>query len=251
MKKLIAMLLALAMLLCCAAVAESNEAENKIEVEQIEAGSVETKKDSFISSDKFAALAPIENMPKFEKKSGNMAPSTTDTVSVSGDSVIIKTAEGVMLVANVPANYNYIVQDLNAMPILTIMQFGEHAEEIIQWMIDNSVHFIFMNELNNDWYDVRVWGGDAVSNMVGNLSTLSQERVTEYATAFATAQGCAFTDIVNSGKYTWMRFNDSIFVTVAGGQYVVVVWEGDDGDVFDDDTLQDALEVLDSLTLFN
>ncbi len=235
MKRLLALVLAAAMLCCCTAMAEATQTETKV--------------NPLFSQENFSTELPSLSYAKPDLKVGNLAPETKDTVSVNNASVIVKTSEGILLMANIPANYTCVTQDYTA-SIFSLIYFSD-PEGLVQSLIDEGTHLLYINNLNDDWIKIVVMEPDAVSSMVGSLNTLTNERIVEYANAFSAMNGLTFNDIVTAGGNTWMRFNDQILVTVCGGHYVLAFWIGDEGDTFTEDVLADVTDVLKDLTIFS
>lgn len=234
MKRCISLILVVLMMLACFAMAETTE-------EGI-------KQDTLFKSDHFSTAMPKAHTERFDMKAKGMAPTTTDSVMVKDSLIIVKTKDGLLLLEELPANYTAVTQDYEA-SIFSLMRFND-PEGLINMMIEEECHLLMINNLNNDWYKLYTSETDAVASMVGNLNTLSNDRVLEYARAFSAQNNVSFDDIVTAGAYTWMRFEKQIFVTVVGGQYIYVVWVGDEGVEFTEDSLADATELLSSLTLF-
>lgn len=238
MKRLLALFLAAVMLCCCTAMAETTDSYQ-----------TETKVNPLFSQENFSTELPSLSNAKPDIKVGNLAPETKDTVSVNNSSVIIKTPEGILLMANIPANYTCVTQDYTA-SIFSLIYFSD-PEGLVQSLIDEGTHLLFINNLNNDWIKIALMEPDAVSSMFGSLNTLSNDRLVEYANAFSAIHDLTFNDIVTAGGNTWMRFNDQILVSVCGGYYVLAFWIGDEGDTFTEDVLADVTDVLKEITIFS
>jgi len=243
MKKLISLLLVMVMLLSCS-LCLAEESANASEATE-GAGS---KENLIGKADEFTATLPGKVTFDMTPKKDKFALTTTDVVTVSGSNNIVKTAEGIILLMDVPTGYTCLTQDFQA----SIFSFiaWEDPDGLIDAMINSNTHLLLFNDLDSSLVCVRTLGGDPVSTRVGNLNTLSQSRAVEYANAFAASQDLVYTDIITAGENTWMRFEDTILVTVVGGNYIVVTWESGSEAEFNEDNLADLTELLSHLTIF-
>lgn len=167
-----------------------------------------------------------------------------DVVVVNGSMNIVKTAENVVFIMNVPAGYTCLTRDIEA-SIFAYIRIKD-PEKLVAWLMENSMHLLLINDLDNSWVTIETFGSDAISTRVQNLTSLTRDRMNSYAVAFAQSYGITFNDIVESGSLSWMRFNDDILVTVVGGQYIIARWLEEE---MTEDNLQDMMDLLSNLII--
>ena len=252
MKKIISMLLALTMLMTavCALAEETNlesaQAPEAEAAEPLQEGETEIiKEDQFVLLEDFGVTLPqLPDLPT-EMREKAYGEGSTDMVSVNGTMNIVKTQENLVFIMDMPKGYTCLTQDFEA------SMFGfiriKDPDALIDSMIEDGIHLLFINDLDNSWMGLSTLGSDAISTRVGNLNTMTKDRITSYAEVFAASESIVFNDLVEAGSTTWMRFNDNILITVAGGQYIMM--RSLDKDV-PETVLESMTELLSHLIIF-
>ena len=252
MKKIISIALALMMLLTaiCALAEETNvESAGVSETEAAEplqeGKTDEVKEEQFVILEDVGVTLPQSRSLPIEMRERAYGEGSTDMVSVNGSMNIVKTQENLVFIMDVPKGYTCLTQDFEA------SMFGfiriKDPDGLIKDMIEDKIHLLFINDLDNTWIGISTIGYDSISTRVGNLNTLTKDRINSYAEVFAATESIAFNDLVEAGSTTWMRFNDNILITVAGGQYIMMKAYGSD---LPDTLLEDMAELLSNLIIF-
>ena len=251
MKKTVSILLVLVMLLSCASVLaesadvneEQQEGTDQPTVEAAPGEELEEKSDNTLEMlGDVEVTLPVTQAFGLEPKENAFDAASTDVVSVSGSLNIVKTAENVIFILDVPSGYTCLTQDIEA-SIFAYFRFKD-PDALNKQMIENGIHLLLVDDMTNDWISIVTIGTDAIAARVGNLNSLTTERVEAYAAAFGASQDAVFNDIITTGSTVWMRFNEKILVSVVGGQYILARWAEEE---FTEDNLADMTELLTKL----
>ena len=230
MKKLLSVLLALAMLLtCCAAFAET--AEEEITFSDADIG--------------VKVEAPAGKIEFAEPQA--YAVSTSDVVTVSGNMNTVR-ADGLTFMLNAPSGYIVFTQDYYAS--INAYMYVSDPDALIKAMIDNNIHLIAYDTFAGVEIDIKALGSDTVSQKVGNLANLSDSNIVNLTVAFGNANGLQAVDAYRIGSHVWMRFAGGYFVTIVGGQYVLATWYMPDAQELSDADMNDMGQVLYNLSIF-
>ena len=234
----------------CAFAEETNlESAGALETEPAEplqeGKTYEVKEEQFVILGDVEVTLPQSRSLSIEMREKAYGEGSTDMVSVNGSMNIVKTQQNLVLIMNMPNGFTCLTQDFEA------SMFGfiriKDPDGLIEDMIEDNIHLMFINDLDNTWIGVSTIGSDAISARVGNLNTMTKDRINSYAKVFAASEDVVFNDLVEAGSTTWMRFDDNILITVAGGQYIMARAYGKD---LPDTLLEDMVELLSNLIIF-
>ncbi len=226
MKKILSLILVLLL----AAMAFTALADDSITAGDIETSIPETSK--------------IEINPKDDSAFGDAG----DVVTVDGNTYTV-VAGNLTYTLNVDPSLGLIVLTQDYFTSMgSAWQLGIDMDAFVQACTSDGTHIWAYSQYTGAMISIRSWGmADRASAIVGDLSTASEDYQSAYLQAFATANDLKANGLIVAGSTTWMQFEDTILITVAGGEYVIVNWTSDEPMAEDD--LADLTDYLAGLTI--
>ena len=127
-------------------------------------------------------------------------------------------------------------------------QLGLDMDAFVEYCASNGTHILLYSQYTGAEIDIRSMGlSDRGSMTVGNLSAVSAEYQAAFLSSFAQVNEMTANGLIIAGDNVWMQMDDTVFLTVVGGEYVIVnVYP--DGEMTEDD-VADVTDVLSCLTI--
>lgn len=197
-----------------------------------------------LDSIEFTAPAELTDLPEKNFKENSFAIDPNADQVVCENNVYTVTTPDLVLVLDLSKNSNLICLTQDYFASLDIYMRLDDPDSLIQYLIDNKIHFEIMDrETGNDMY-IYSTDGDQLSTRVGNLSSMSE------SIQKSIQDKIGADDIIKTGDITWLytasRQGLGHLHTIVNGVNIIVQFGGS-GDLEGD--LEDTVRLLANLTL--
>lgn len=201
MKKLVALLVALMMLGCMSAMAETTDmAEYDL---------------SGVEAVDFGATNSISNFQNnsFAQSGADRAVITNDLCTIYSDNMVIKfdVAQGAFV---------YFTQDFMA-SYMEYVLYTNDPQAANATLIENAIHLQILDQMYNDFYNLQTLYTINMKGALGTLSMLPENVQIQLGKQLAVELGGVYGGIVKYNNTSWVKVADECYITLVDGNVIL------------------------------